>query len=204
MCLYVKSEWSQGQIWGTACSNFPFLGWSRSINTCFCFSLACCLFHNPPFNRPSGSLPKVSSSHTGAHMYGCVCFPFCLFFAPADIDDSWSLLVCEQGRVRMRTVCVSRLREHCFPDVDRETLSGLHWSLPKYCQIALMPAHMFVFTCAKLITSAKEVMGSFPFVCLTVDLHKIPILVFLRLWKVGHRLRTNLWKCGTGPKRVRG
>lgn len=179
------TEWSQGQIWGTTCSNFPFLGRSRSINTCFCFSPAHCLFHNTPFNQYSGSLPKVSSAdiHWCTHVWLCVCFHFCLFFAPADIDDSWSLLVCEQGRVRMRTASVSRLREHCLPDVDSETLSGLHRSLPKYCQIGLMPVHVFVFTCAKLITSAKEVMGSFPFVCLTVDLYKNYCIGFLETWK---------------------
>lgn len=71
------------------------------------------LFHNLSFYRSTrsletgGPLPKVSSVDTHSHKFGCVCFPFCLYSGPADIGDSWSLAVCKQGRVRMRTACES-------------------------------------------------------------------------------------------------
>ena len=57
-------------------------------------------------------------------MFDCVCvrfFFFCfylrLYSAPVKTSDSWSLVLCEQGRVRMRTACVAG-QQHLGPDVD--------------------------------------------------------------------------------------
>lgn len=73
-----------------------------------------------------GPQPKVSSIDTQPLRFGCVCvFDLLLFVFRRCIGDSWSLAVCEQSRVRMRTARVSRLGEQCLqPDVDRGTLSS--------------------------------------------------------------------------------
>lgn len=132
VCLCFRAGF--GADLGHCMQQFSILSNARKANTSVSFSpvhilsFTITLFIGAQdLQRWAAPQPKVSSIDTYRHTqrFGCVCFYFCLYPVPADGGDSWSLTVCEQGRVRMRTARVSRLRAQCFqPDVHRGTLSS--------------------------------------------------------------------------------
>lgn len=116
VCMWV-SEQSWGQILGIVCSNFPFLGQQQksrqastsifSFSHTLSFSFTICLFISAQdLWRWADLNPKFPAlTHTLAQVW-----PRVFFLLFVDISDSWSLAVCEQGRVRMRTACESTHR----------------------------------------------------------------------------------------------
>jgi len=101
ICVYV-------QIWGTACSHFSIFGQQQKSKHLFFFlslSFSSCLYSI-----------DTHPAQVWLCVFVCLCecvLYFCLYSPPAATGDSWSLAVCVQGRVRMRTACVCRLGEQC-------------------------------------------------------------------------------------------